>query len=192
MRRLIWVGLVVLCLVCGLKTSSTSAQAVYGSILGTVTDPQGSAVAGAKVTVTSITKGTTETTTSNESGNYSVTHLIPDSYKIRIEATGFKATNIPSVQVSADTGARVDATLQVGEVTQSVEVLCGTTLNERPVVPTYGLTGSDFYGRPGVNDITQAVQVWEPRAAVNVSVVPSDSGESTVSVLVSLMKGSSS
>ena len=121
-RRSIWVGLVVLCFVCGLKTSSTSAQAVYGSILGTVTDPQGSAVAGAKVTVTSITKGTTETTTSNESGNYSVTHLIPDAYKIRIEATGFKATNIPSVQVSADTGARVDATLQVGEVTQSVEV----------------------------------------------------------------------
>ena len=121
-RRSIWAGLVVLCFVCGLKTSSTSAQAVYGSILGTVTDPQGSAVAGAKVTVTSITKSTTETTTTNESGNYSVTHLIPDSYKIRIEATGFKATNIPSVQVSADTGARVDATLQVGEVTQSVEV----------------------------------------------------------------------
>jgi len=98
------------------------AQAVYGSILGTVTDPQGSAVTGAKVTVTSTTKGTTDETTTNESGNYTVTHLIPDTYKIRIEAPGFKATDIPSVQVSADTGARVDATLQVGEVTQSVEV----------------------------------------------------------------------
>jgi len=121
-RRLIGVVLVVLCLVCGLKTSSTLAQAVYGSILGTVTDPQGGAVAGAKITVTSVTKSTTEATTTNESGNYSVTHLIPDTYKIRIEAPGFKATDIPSVQVSADTGARVDATMQVGEVTQSVEV----------------------------------------------------------------------
>ncbi len=121
-RRSIWATLVVLCLVCGLRTSTTLAQAVYGSILGTVTDPQGSAVTGAKVTVTSTAKGTTDETTTNESGNYTVTHLIPDTYKIRIEAPGFKATDIPSVQVSADTGARVDATLQVGEVTQSVEV----------------------------------------------------------------------
>src|SRR5712664_2482468 len=121
-RRSIWVVLAVLCLVCGLKTSTTFAQAVYGSILGTVTDPQGGAVSGAKVTVTSLTKSTTEETTTNESGNYSVTHLIPDTYKIRIEGPGFKATDIPSVQVSADSAAHVDATMQVGAVTQSVEV----------------------------------------------------------------------
>src|SRR5260370_500860 len=121
-RRSIWVGFVVLCLVCGFKTSTSLAQAVYGSIFGTVTDPQGGAVSGAKVTVTSITKGTTVETTTNESGNYSVTHLIPDAYKIRIEAPGFKATDIPSVQVSADSGSNVDATMQVGAVTQSVEV----------------------------------------------------------------------
>jgi len=121
-RRSIWVGLVVLCLVCGLKTSTTLAQAVFGSIIGTVTDPQGAAVSGAKVTVTSVGKNTSEETTTNESGNYSVTHLIPDTYKIRIEAAGFKATDIPAVQVSADTAATVNATVQVGDVTQSVEV----------------------------------------------------------------------
>jgi hypothetical protein len=118
----IWVGFVVLCLVCGFNTSTTSAQAVYGSILGTVTDTQGAAVPGGKVTVTSINKGTTDETTTNESGNYSVTHLIPDTYEVRIEAPGFKVTEIPSVQVSADIGTRVDATMQVGAVTQSVEV----------------------------------------------------------------------
>src|SRR6202158_5748686 len=121
-RRSIWVGLVVACLVCGLKTSSTLAQAVFGSIIGTITDPQGGAVVGAKVTVTSLTKSFAYDTTTNESGNYSVTHLIPDTYKIRIEAAGFKGTDIPSVQVSADASAHVDATMQVGAVTQSVEV----------------------------------------------------------------------
>src|SRR5260370_12927471 len=121
-RRSIWVGFVVLCLVCGFKTSTSLAQAVYGSIFGTVTDLQGGAVTGAKVTVTSVTKNTTEETTTNESGNYSVTHLIPDTYKIRIEAPGFKATDIPIVQVSADTAAHVDATLQVVAVSQSVAV----------------------------------------------------------------------
>jgi hypothetical protein len=98
------------------------AQAVFGSILGTVTDPQGAAVSGAKVTVTSVGKGTTVETTTNDSGNYSVTHLIPDTYKIHIEAPGFKATDIPSVQVSADSAANVDVSMQVGAVTQSVEV----------------------------------------------------------------------
>jgi len=121
-RRTLWVGIVVLCLVCGFKTSTTFGQAVFGSILGTVTDPQGAAVSGAKVTVTSVAKSTAVETTTNESGNYSVTHLIPDTYKIRIEAAGFKSTEIPIVQVSADSAAHVDATMQVGAVTQSVEV----------------------------------------------------------------------
>src|ERR1700729_4587426 len=121
-RRSIWVGLVVLCLVCGLYTSVTLAQAVFGSILGTVTDAQGNAVSGAKVTVTSLSKNTAFETTSNESGNYSVTHLIPDNYPVNIEATGFKAYDVASVAVSADTSVNVDAALQVGAVTQTVEV----------------------------------------------------------------------
>src|SRR6267142_1698211 len=98
----IWVIAVVLCLVCMSATPSAQAQAVYGSITGGVTDAQGSGVAGAKVVVTNVTKGTTEETTTNESGNYTVTHLIPDSYRIRIEAPGFKAYEIANVGVSAD------------------------------------------------------------------------------------------
>jgi len=113
----IWVIAVVLCLVCMSATPSAHAQAVYGSITGSVTDPQGSGVPGAKVVVTNVTKGTTEEATTNESGNYTVTHLIPDAYKIRIEAPGFKAYEIPSVRVGADTAVRADAQLQVGAVT---------------------------------------------------------------------------
>jgi hypothetical protein len=121
-RRSIWVLLAVACLVRGFATQSASAQAVYGSIIGTVSDPQGAAIAAAKVTVTSVAKGTTQETTTNESGNYTVTHLIPDTYKILIEAEGFSAVDVTSVQVSADTAVRVDETLQVGAVTQSVDV----------------------------------------------------------------------
>lgn len=114
--------LVVLCFALGMSVPHASAQAVFGSVLGTVTDPQGNAVAGAKVVVTSTTKNFTFETTSNESGNYSVTHLIPDTYKIRVEATGFKAYDVPSVVVQADSSAKVDASLQVGDVATSVEV----------------------------------------------------------------------
>src|SRR5258708_6409557 len=123
MKKQAMVGwILVLCLALGFGASTSLGQAVYGSLVGTVTDPQGNAVAGAKVTVANIAKGTTEETTTNESGNYSVTHLIPDSYRIRVEAPGFKAYDIVSVRVDADTTVRADAALQVGTVAQSVEV----------------------------------------------------------------------
>jgi len=101
-RRALFGCFAVFCLVLALSAPNSSAQAVFGSVLGTVTDGQGNAVAGAKVTVTSIGKSTVFETTTNDSGNYSVTHLIPDSYKIHIEATGFKSYDVPSVAVSAD------------------------------------------------------------------------------------------
>src|ERR1700686_1454989 len=115
-------SLLVVALLCGLWASRASAQAVYGSIFGTVTDPQGAAVNGAKVTVTDKNKGTTEQTTTNESGNYSVTHLIPDPYSVKVEAQGFKGAEQQEVTVSADTGARVDLALQLGSASESVEV----------------------------------------------------------------------
>jgi len=121
-KRLIGVGLAVLFCAFMLGAPNASGQAVYGSVFGTVTDPQGNSVAGAKVTVTSVTKDTAFETTTNESGNYTVTHLIPDLYKVRIEAQGFKAFDQTGVTVSADAGVHVDAQLQVGDVTQSVEV----------------------------------------------------------------------
>jgi hypothetical protein len=114
--------ILVLCLALGFGASTSLGQAVYGNLVGTVTDPQGNAVAGAKVTLTNTAKGTTEEVTTNESGNYSVTHLIPDAYKVHIEAAGFKAYDIISVRVDADTSVRADAVLQVGAVTQTIEV----------------------------------------------------------------------
>ncbi len=114
--------ILVLCLAMGFGASTALGQAVYGNLIGTVTDPQGNAVAGAKITVTNISKGRTDEAVSNESGGYSVTHLIPDAYKIHIEAPGFKAYDIASVHVDADTSVRADAVLQVGAVTQTVEV----------------------------------------------------------------------
>jgi outer membrane receptor protein involved in Fe transport len=90
--------------------------------LGTVTDPSGAAVSGAKVTVTSETKNVSTETTTNESGNYSVTHLIPDVYVVRVEGTGFKTLEFKNVQVSADTGAKVDGQFQVGSASEQVEV----------------------------------------------------------------------
>ena len=122
MKRSLWVAAAAFGLLCTLWVPGALGQAVYGSILGTVTDPSGAAVNGAKVTVTSQTKNVSTVVTTNESGNYSVTHLIPDVYSVHIEGTGFKVIEYRDIQVSADTGSRVDGQFQVGSTSEQVEV----------------------------------------------------------------------
>ena len=122
MKRSVWISVAVFSLLCSVWVPGALGQAVYGSILGTVTDPSGAAVSGAKVTVTSQTKNVSTETTTNESGNYSATHLIPDVYTVRIEGPGFKTLEYKDIQVSADTGAKVDGQFQVGSASEQVEV----------------------------------------------------------------------
>src|SRR3984893_1245652 len=115
-------ALAVLTLACTWLAPQAAGQAVYGSVFGTITDPSGAAVPGAKVTVTSVSKGTTTETTANADGNYSVTHLIPATYNVRAEGAVFKAFEAKGIIVSADTAARVDGQFQVGGSTETVEV----------------------------------------------------------------------
>ncbi len=122
MKRSVWLSVAVFSLLCSLWVPSALGQAVYGSILGTVTDPSGAAVTGAKVTVTSQTKNVSTETTTNESGNFSATHLIPDVYSVRIAGTGFKTLEFKDIQVSADNGSKVDGQFQVGSASEQVEV----------------------------------------------------------------------
>ena len=120
-KRLLFV-VFLLTLLTLLAPLSASAQAVHGSIFGTVTDPSGAAVANAKITVLDLRKGTSDTATTNSEGNYSVTHLIPDQYKVTAEAPGFKTAQSESITVSADSAARWDAKLVVGNVSENIVV----------------------------------------------------------------------
>src|SRR5258708_2546420 len=122
MKKSLLAVVATLALLCGLGTLRAFGQAVYGSIIGTVTDPSGSGVPVDKVSVTSQTKNTSVETTTNDSGNYSVTHLIPDVYTIRVEGTGFKVLEFKDSIVTADAAANVDGQFQVGSNSERVEV----------------------------------------------------------------------
>jgi|HubBroStandDraft_6_1064221.scaffolds.fasta_scaffold00047_47 hypothetical protein len=122
MKRSVLAAVTAFALLFGLYTPKASGQAVFGSITGTVTDPSGAAVPNAKVTVTDQAKGTTDHSATNESGNYSVTHLIPDPYTVRVEAQGFKVIEFKDIAVSADTDSRIDGQFQVGSTSEQVEV----------------------------------------------------------------------
>ncbi len=105
-----------------LLSPSASAQQVYGSIYGTVTDPSGSAVANVKITITDPAKGTRSEVLTNDSGNYSKDRLIPGSYTAEAEGPGFRRSISREIIVSVDTSTRVDFTLEVGQVTEQVVV----------------------------------------------------------------------
>ena len=123
---LIAVGLSVSC------ATPASAQTVYGSIFGTITDPQGAAVISAEVTITSVQKGTEFQTRTNDVGNYTVTHLIPGQYDVRSEDVGFKVVVSTGIPVYADQAARVDVQLQVGGTQETLIV----SADEMPLIKT--------------------------------------------------------
>ncbi len=108
----------------------SSGQAVYGSIFGTVTDDSGAVVPNATVTVTDVAKGTIVTAKTDEQGGYRVQHLIPDTYKVDVEASGFSKGSTENVVVYADTSPKVDVKLTVGAVSNTVTVTSGAPLLE--------------------------------------------------------------
>ena len=106
-------ALALLAIVCLFSSTMARAQSVYGSIFGTVTDKTGAVVPGATVTVTDEGKGTTVTVTTNATGDYTVSHLIPDTYDVQVTAKGFETSTVKGIVVLADTSPRSDISLGV-------------------------------------------------------------------------------
>jgi hypothetical protein len=111
-----------------LPAAPASAQAVYGSIAGEVVDTSGAAVPGATVTITSTERQTVDTVVTNASGFFSKERLLPGVYEVKAELAGFKASVFPAVRVSVDTQAKVDFTLEVGALSETVTVQSSSLL----------------------------------------------------------------
>src|SRR6266446_3639438 len=104
---------------------SAAAQVQNGQITGTVLDPSGAAIAGAKVTVTNKATNLVINTTTNSSGAYTVNELQLGTYDVTVEASGFKRLIQHGVTISAGTISRLDAKLQVGQAKGEVVEVSG-------------------------------------------------------------------
>src|SRR5271170_4368959 len=91
---------------------SAQADVGNGNIIGTVTDPSGAVVSGAKVTVTEKAKGVSLSRTSDSRGSFTSGALIPGNYTVRVEAAGFKTSEVPVV-VQVDNTASANIRLEV-------------------------------------------------------------------------------
>src|SRR5689334_3582454 len=114
-------------------TAFASAQTFRGTILGTVTDPSGALVTGARVTVKNTNTGLERSTTTDDAGNYTVAELPIGPYELRVEQTGFVASVVSNVLVEVASDRRVDVKLNVAGtetlVTIATNVQVETTSN---------------------------------------------------------------
>src|SRR6266404_5278586 len=97
-------------------------QAVNATLLGTVTDSSGAAVANVKVTITETRTGITRTSPTNDSGNYIFPDLPPGTYTVTAEQSGFKRASRAGVDVIVNTTQRVDLVLQPGNISETITV----------------------------------------------------------------------
>ena len=103
-------------------------QRITGSILGTVTDPSGAVMPRVNVTVTNVETSLKQTTETNERGYFEIPYLPLGEYTVIAELSGFKTAEIRAVVLRVETQRRVDIKMEVGEVTQRVEVEAASPL----------------------------------------------------------------
>jgi len=141
--RLVFVAFTLLAL-----SVSALAQSTAGRILGILTDASGAAIAGATVVVTDAERGASRTVTTDESGSYAVPDLPPGTYKIHVEARGFRGVDRPNVQIEVASDVRADFALQPGNVT---EIL--TITEEVPLLNTTSSTLGGTLSNKEINDL---------------------------------------
>src|SRR5271155_1380004 len=118
---------------------SAVAQNSNGRVIGTVTDPQGAAVAGAKVTVTNSGTNVHRNSVTDSAGTYQVLDVPVGLYSVTVEAAGFKKAVTGAQELSINQSLRVDVSLKVGAISESVQVQSEVALVET-VNPTIGGT----------------------------------------------------
>ena len=127
---------------------SAQGQSTAGRILGTLTDQSGAAVAAGTVIVTDVQRGTSRTITTDESGTYAAPDLQPSTYKIHVEAPGFKSVERLNIQIEVATDVRADFTLQTGQITEVV-----TITEDVPLVNTTSATLGGTLSNKEINDL---------------------------------------
>jgi len=123
-------------------------QGSTGRILGVVTDQSGGFVANAKMTITDVARGVSQTLTTDSDGAYVAIDLLPGTYTVRAEYKGFKTFERRNVLLEVGKDVRVDAVLQPGSTTETI-----TITEEVPMVDTTSTTLGGTISNEIINDL---------------------------------------
>ncbi len=166
--------------------AAADAQVTTGTIIGSVTDSSG-VVPGATVTVREVNKGTTTTYVTDETGTYTAPFLVPGTYAVEVNVQGFKKSIREGIILQVNQRARVDVTLEVGRLEETMTVVSsaplvrtdssevGTVIEER-AIRQLPLNGRNFatlvYLTPGITpgqagENLSGASTFNPRGASN-------------------------
>lgn len=118
------------------------AQVIYGSVVGTVTDPTGSVIPGASVKLVNKDTGVTNEDKTDQGGRYSFIDVTPGNYDVKVVATGFRTFAATSMTVSPSLVARIDAKLEVGQISDTVTVEANAVVLQTEKADTHGVIES--------------------------------------------------
>ena len=116
--------------VIGLPTAVRAQTVAVAEVTGTVTDPSGSAIAGAVVSMTEIDKGLVRSVTTDTQGGYALPELPVGPYRLEVRASGFKNYVESGLVLQVGNNVRINVTMEVGSVNQTVEVQANASLVE--------------------------------------------------------------
>jgi hypothetical protein len=167
-------------------STPASAQVTTGTIIGTVSDANG-VVPGANVTIRDVNKGTTSTYVTDAAGIYTAPFLVPGTYAVEVNIQGFKKSILEGIVLQVNQRARVDVTLEVGRLEETMTVVSsaplvrtdssevGTVIEER-AIKELPLNGRNFatlvYLTPGITpgqagENLSGASTFNPRGASN-------------------------
>ena len=121
-RRQLWRAAAVASTIVLAVTPGTAAQELYGTIVGAIHDVSGGSIPGATVQITNRETNLTLSTVSNETGAYTFANVLPGVYDVRVSLHGFKEFVQQRVPVTTGGISRVDARMEVGELSESITV----------------------------------------------------------------------
>jgi Carboxypeptidase regulatory-like domain len=145
-----------------LCASLANAQQTLGSINGTVLDPSGAAIRGAKITVTAAEIGVTRTTTTQGSGFFQIFNLPIGQYVVKAEQSGFEITEVKGIGVREAEATTVSVALKVGQNSESVEVTANPLLNATDATNGYTLDSQQIAITPLATDSFTQLAVLSP------------------------------
>src|SRR5256885_17065930 len=124
----IFVALLLFALLLVVGISPLLAQQTTATLLGAISDPSGASVPGVTVRVVNLATGLSRETTTDQAGNYSIPFLTSGDYRVTAAKEGFQAQRIDTVTLQVDQSARVDFTLTIGNVAESINVTASSAL----------------------------------------------------------------
>lgn len=164
---------------------SSNAQAVFGSIVGTISDPTGAVIPGATVTVTDVSKGISQTTIANATGNYTVTRLVPDVYQVKASFTGFAPAQADNVPVVANGTQEVNLQMKPGAAqAQTVTVTAAPPpLQTEQAQVSQNLDERQVQSLPNINRNTSQLELLTAGVQrASFSIAPTENPQGTVAV----------